>query len=61
MSPPASCREVLSLTLAYLRVVTGCVDGKIRVFNFLTGYCLRVIEVETESHQILSVRFNDSR
>lgn len=56
-----SRREVFSLTLTYLRVVTGCVDGKVRVFNFLTGDCLRVIEVETESHQILSVHFNDSR
>uniref|UniRef100_A0A3B4XB73 F-box and WD repeat domain containing 10 n=1 Tax=Seriola lalandi dorsalis TaxID=1841481 RepID=A0A3B4XB73_SERLL len=30
-------KEVKSLTLVYLRVVTGCVDGKIRIFNFLTG------------------------
>uniref|UniRef100_A0A3Q2XC20 Uncharacterized protein n=1 Tax=Hippocampus comes TaxID=109280 RepID=A0A3Q2XC20_HIPCM len=42
-------KEVKSLTLAYLRVVTGCVDGKIRIFNFLTGDCLRTIVVEAET------------
>ncbi|OXB54511.1 hypothetical protein ASZ78_014781 [Callipepla squamata] len=36
-------KEVLSLELLYLRVVSGCADGKIRVFNFLTGSCLRVL------------------
>uniref|UniRef100_A0A3Q0RM33 F-box and WD repeat domain containing 10 n=1 Tax=Amphilophus citrinellus TaxID=61819 RepID=A0A3Q0RM33_AMPCI len=40
-------KEVRSLTLVYLRVVTGCVDGKIRIFNFLTGDCLREITAET--------------
>lgn len=36
-------REVLSLELLFLRVVSGCADGKIRVFNYLTGSCLRVL------------------
>ncbi|XP_042739697.1 CMT1A duplicated region transcript 1 protein [Lagopus leucura] len=36
-------KEVLSLELLYLRVVSSCADGKIRVFNFLTGSCLRVL------------------
>uniref|UniRef100_A0A3Q4GYB6 F-box and WD repeat domain containing 10 n=1 Tax=Neolamprologus brichardi TaxID=32507 RepID=A0A3Q4GYB6_NEOBR len=40
-------KEVKSLTLLYLRVITGCVDGKIRIFNFLTGDCLREITAET--------------
>lgn len=55
------CREVRSLTLVYLRVVTGCVDGKIRIFNFLTGDCLREITAETETGQILSLHFHDDR
>uniref|UniRef100_A0A4W6E0F6 F-box and WD repeat domain containing 10 n=1 Tax=Lates calcarifer TaxID=8187 RepID=A0A4W6E0F6_LATCA len=42
-------REVKSLTLVYLRVVTGCADGKIRIFNFLTGDCLRDITAEAET------------
>ncbi|KAG5262886.1 hypothetical protein AALO_G00280070 [Alosa alosa] len=35
--------EVLSLTCQYLRAITGCRDGKIRIFNFVTGDCLKVI------------------
>ncbi|XP_062382976.1 F-box and WD repeat domain containing protein 10B [Sardina pilchardus] len=36
--------EVLSLTCQYLRAITGCLDGKIRIFNFVTGDCLKVIK-----------------
>ncbi|CAJ1080076.1 CMT1A duplicated region transcript 1 protein [Xyrichtys novacula] len=53
-------KEVKSLALTYLRVVTGCADGKIRVFNFLTGDCLREIKAETEKGSILSVHFNEN-
>ncbi|XP_072229389.1 F-box and WD repeat domain containing protein 10B [Leuresthes tenuis] len=51
--------EVKSLALIYLRVITGCVDGNIRIFNFLTGDCLRNIMTESESSCILSLHFND--
>lgn len=55
-------REVKSLTLAYLRVVTGCVDGKIRIFNFLTGDCLRTIVVEAETTgRMLSLHFCENK
>ncbi|NWX54325.1 FBW10 protein, partial [Promerops cafer] len=37
-------KEVLSLEFLYLRVVSGCADGHIRIFNFLTGTCLKVLE-----------------
>lgn len=37
-------REVLSLEFLYLRVISGCADGHIRIFNFLTGTCLQVLE-----------------
>ncbi|KAL9820492.1 F-box/WD repeat-containing protein 10-like [Geothlypis trichas] len=37
-------KEVLSLEFLYLRVVSGCADGCIRIFNFLTGTCLRVLQ-----------------
>ncbi|KAG7507871.1 CMT1A duplicated region transcript 1 protein [Solea senegalensis] len=53
-------KEVKSLALIYLRVVTGCVDGKIRIFNFLTGDCLRAITVEPKAGCILSLHFLDS-
>lgn len=49
------------MTLVYLRLVTGCVDGKIRIFNFLTGDCLRVIAVEADAGRLLSLRFNENR
>uniref|UniRef100_A0A672FPT0 F-box and WD repeat domain containing 10 n=1 Tax=Salarias fasciatus TaxID=181472 RepID=A0A672FPT0_SALFA len=45
-------KEVKALTLAYLRVVTGCVDGKIRIFNFLTGECLKDITAEAEAEPV---------
>uniref|UniRef100_A0A3Q3A3B3 F-box and WD repeat domain containing 10 n=1 Tax=Kryptolebias marmoratus TaxID=37003 RepID=A0A3Q3A3B3_KRYMA len=47
-------KQVKSLTLLYLRVITGCLDGKIRVFNFLTGECLREIQIEQESGSLLN-------
>ncbi|XP_074518693.1 F-box and WD repeat domain containing protein 10B [Halichoeres trimaculatus] len=53
-------QEVKSLTLMYLRVITGCADGKIRVFNFLTGDCLREIKAESEKGCILSLHFHDN-
>ncbi|NXR36763.1 FBW10 protein, partial [Zosterops hypoxanthus] len=37
-------KEVLSLEFLYLRVISGCADGHIRIFSFLTGACLQVLE-----------------
>ncbi|NXP41702.1 FBW10 protein, partial [Leiothrix lutea] len=37
-------KEVLSLEFLYLRVISGCADGHVRIFSFLTGVCLRVLE-----------------
>uniref|UniRef100_A0A3Q3RNS5 F-box and WD repeat domain containing 10 n=1 Tax=Mastacembelus armatus TaxID=205130 RepID=A0A3Q3RNS5_9TELE len=54
-------KEVKSLILVYLRVVTGCADGKIRIFNFLNGDCLRYITAEAEEGRILSLHFNEDR
>uniref|UniRef100_A0A8C2Z1J8 F-box and WD repeat domain containing 10 n=1 Tax=Cyclopterus lumpus TaxID=8103 RepID=A0A8C2Z1J8_CYCLU len=54
-------KEVKSLTLVYLRVITGCVDGKIRIFNFLTGDCLRDIPAEAQAGQILSLILVNAR
>ncbi|XP_056433653.1 F-box and WD repeat domain containing protein 10B [Gadus chalcogrammus] len=50
--------EVRSLALAYLRVVTGCEDGKMRVFSLLNGDCLRVIKAGSKLNPILSVHFH---
>ncbi|XP_036427711.1 CMT1A duplicated region transcript 1 protein [Colossoma macropomum] len=48
-------KEVLTLSFLFLRVITGCADGKIRIFNFLTGDCLRVIKISTNQSPILSL------
>uniref|UniRef100_A0A3Q3H0B1 F-box and WD repeat domain containing 10 n=1 Tax=Labrus bergylta TaxID=56723 RepID=A0A3Q3H0B1_9LABR len=54
-------KEVKSMTLMYLRVITGCADGRIRVLNFLTGDCVREIKAEAETGRILSLHFHDNR
>ncbi|NXY11306.1 FBW10 protein, partial [Pteruthius melanotis] len=48
-------REVLSLEFLYLRVITGCADGHIRIFNFLTGTCLRVLEPTSSGDPLSSL------
>ncbi|XP_028264592.1 CMT1A duplicated region transcript 1 protein [Parambassis ranga] len=53
--------EVRSLTLMYLRVITSCVNGKIRIFNFLTGDRLEEITAETEAGGLLSLHVHDDR
>ncbi|CAK8677766.1 unnamed protein product [Clavelina lepadiformis] len=37
-------KKVLCVELRYLRIVSGCEDGKIRVLHLHTGECLRVFE-----------------
>nr|XP_034960561.1 CMT1A duplicated region transcript 1 protein [Zootoca vivipara] len=46
--------EVLSLEFIYLRVISGCADGKIRIFNFLTGICLRVLRANSRADPVVS-------
>ncbi|XP_044309793.1 CMT1A duplicated region transcript 1 protein [Varanus komodoensis] len=46
--------EVLHLGFLYLRVISGCADGKIRIFNFLTGTCLRVMRANSRGDPIMS-------
>ncbi|XP_027016258.1 F-box and WD repeat domain containing protein 10B isoform X1 [Tachysurus fulvidraco] len=53
-------REVLTLSSLFLRVITGCVDGKIRIFNLLSGDCLRIIKIGTEESPILSLHAHDN-
>ncbi|XP_046888669.1 CMT1A duplicated region transcript 1 protein [Hypomesus transpacificus] len=52
-------KEVLTLTLLYLRVITGCVDGKIRIFNFLSGECLRVIRAGGQKSPVQSLHIHN--
>ncbi|XP_030630705.1 CMT1A duplicated region transcript 1 protein [Chanos chanos] len=48
-------KEVHTLSFIFLRVITGCLDGKIRIFNFLTGDCLRIIKASTHQSPVLSI------
>ncbi|XP_026771329.3 F-box and WD repeat domain containing protein 10B [Pangasianodon hypophthalmus] len=48
-------REVLTLSSLFLRVITGCVDGRIRIFSLLSGDCLRVIKIGTDESPIRSL------
>ncbi|NXS86634.1 FBW10 protein, partial [Erpornis zantholeuca] len=48
-------KEVLSLAFLYLRVITACADGHIRIFNFLTGTCLRVLEPTSSGDPLTSL------
>ncbi|XP_053148234.1 F-box and WD repeat domain containing protein 10B isoform X2 [Hemicordylus capensis] len=47
-------KEVLYLEFLYLRVISGCADGKIRIFNFLTGTCLRVMRANSRGDPVVS-------
>ncbi|NWZ46600.1 FBW10 protein, partial [Haliaeetus albicilla] len=47
-------KEVLSLEFLYLRVISGCADGKIRIFNYLTGSCLKVLMASSRGDPISS-------
>ncbi|XP_068025784.1 LOW QUALITY PROTEIN: F-box/WD repeat-containing protein 10-like [Melanerpes formicivorus] len=47
-------KQVLSLEFLYLRVITGCADGKIRIFNYLTGSCLKVLTASSRGEPVSS-------
>ncbi|NXM44880.1 FBW10 protein, partial [Gymnorhina tibicen] len=48
-------KEVLSLEFLYLRVISACADGCVRIFNFLTGTCLRALEPASSGDPLSSL------
>ncbi|NWQ89170.1 FBW10 protein, partial [Burhinus bistriatus] len=54
-------KEVLSLEFLYLRVISGCADGKIRIFNYLTGTCLKVLMANSGGDPISSFCVAENR
>ncbi|XP_071429792.1 F-box/WD repeat-containing protein 10-like [Pithys albifrons albifrons] len=54
-------KAVLSVEFLYLRVISGCADGKIRVFNFLTGTCLKVLVVNSTGDPVSSLYVAENR
>ncbi|XP_063148692.1 F-box and WD repeat domain containing protein 10B [Candoia aspera] len=53
--------EVLSLAFLYLRVISGCADGKIRIFNFISGICLRVMRANSRGDPVVSLCILENR
>ncbi|KAM6119073.1 F-box and WD repeat domain containing protein 10B [Phoenicopterus ruber ruber] len=54
-------KEVLSLEFLYLRVISGCADGKIRIFNYLTGSCLKVLMANGRGDPVSSFYVAENR
>ncbi|XP_041073363.1 F-box/WD repeat-containing protein 10 [Carcharodon carcharias] len=48
-------KEVLCLQFLYLRVISGCRDGKIRIFDLSSGTCLRVMRATGHGDPVLSL------
>ncbi|KAM6163750.1 F-box/WD repeat-containing protein 10-like [Rhynchocyon petersi] len=47
-------KEVLDVCLQFLRVISACADGKIRIYNFLNGKCLKVMKANSRGDPVLS-------
>ncbi|XP_037665822.1 CMT1A duplicated region transcript 1 protein [Choloepus didactylus] len=47
-------KEVLHVSLLFLRVISACADGKIRIYNFLNGTCLKVMKANGRGDPVLS-------
>jgi WD40 repeat protein len=54
-------REVLCLEFVYLRLLTGCADGKIRIWSVLSGFCLRVMRGNSVSDPVTSLTATPNR
>nr|XP_025038204.1 CMT1A duplicated region transcript 1 protein [Pelodiscus sinensis] len=54
-------QEVLYLAFLYLRVISGCADGKIRIFNFMTGTCLKVMRANSRGDPVVSFCIVENR
>nr|XP_008268919.1 F-box and WD repeat domain containing protein 10B isoform X1 [Oryctolagus cuniculus] len=54
-------KEVLHVSLLYLRVISACADGKIRIYNFLNGNCLKVIKANGRGDPVLSFFIQGNR
>jgi F-box/WD-40 domain protein 10 len=54
-------REVLCLEFLYLRILTGCADGKIRIWSTISGQCLRVMRGNSLSDPVTSLTATPNR
>ena len=49
------------MSLLYLRVISACGDGKIGIYNFLNGNCLKVIKVDARGDPVLTFFYQGYR
>ncbi|XP_060555980.1 F-box and WD repeat domain containing protein 10B-like isoform X2 [Ruditapes philippinarum] len=54
-------KEVLCLEFMYLRCITGSADGRIRIWNIITGQCCRIMRGNSRSDPILDIIAIDNR
>ncbi|KAM9045348.1 F-box and WD repeat domain containing protein 10B isoform 3-T3 [Megaptera novaeangliae] len=54
-------KEVLHVALLFLRVISACADGKIRIYNFLNGNCLKVMKANGRGYPVLSFFIQGNR
>ncbi|XP_023616906.1 CMT1A duplicated region transcript 1 protein isoform X12 [Myotis lucifugus] len=54
-------KEVLHVALLFLRVISACADGKIRIYNFLNGNCLKVMKANGRGDPVLSFFIGGNR
>ncbi|XP_075417163.1 F-box/WD repeat-containing protein 10-like [Tenrec ecaudatus] len=54
-------KEVLHVSLLFLRVISACADGKIRIYNFLNGNCLKVMKTNGRGDPVLSFFIEENR
>ena len=45
----------------FLRVITGCADGKLRIWNMVTGQCMRIMRGNSKSDPIVYLQAIDNR
>lgn len=49
------------MEFVYLRVLTGCADGKIRIWSVISGFCLRVMRGNSVSDPVTSLTATPNR
>lgn len=49
------------MALLFLRVISACADGKIRIYNFLNGNCLKVMKANGRGYPVLSFFIQGNR
>lgn len=54
-------KEVLCLEFKYLRCITGSADGRIRIWNIISGQCCRIMRGNSRSDPILDIIAIDNR